>query len=100
MPYPTPKVDPALEQGLLERALTKRGWKVTLNHLEQAVDNSSKGHWEAANGQVRSFLESLFNDVAAALHKGDGNPLKAGEARKYLQQILYCRRRSLGEGPV
>ncbi|MCE2463363.1 MAG: hypothetical protein J4F46_05550, partial [Dehalococcoidia bacterium] len=52
---------------------------------EQATDNSAHGNWEAANGQVRSFMESLCNGIAAKLHTGEGTPPFGGHARKFLE---------------
>lgn len=35
-----------------------------LGHLDQAIDSHARGNWAAANGQVRSFLESLLDEIA------------------------------------
>lgn len=40
--------------------LQRRGWDVPRGHYEQAVDNFSSGNWAAANGQLRTFFESLI----------------------------------------
>lgn len=52
----------ALQEAIsvLEQDLEALGLGVALNHYQQAVDNYINGNWEAANGQVRSFLEDLF----------------------------------------
>lgn len=45
---------------LLETDMEMLGLDVSLNHYQQAVENYVSGNWEAANAQVRSFLENLF----------------------------------------
>lgn len=85
-PFLSPTIAPAQEQGVLERRLGELGFAIPLNHLKQAVDNSARGNWEAANGEVRSFLESLCDAVARERHKGPGESPTRGEARKYLEQ--------------
>ena len=44
----------------LEILLADAGYNVALQHYRQSVDNYVDGNHEAANGQVRSFLEDLF----------------------------------------
>jgi len=39
----------------------------TLGHLDQAIGAHGRGDWAAANGQFRSFLESLFDEAAYLL---------------------------------
>jgi hypothetical protein len=52
----------ALEQqiSLLEAKLQGLGLNVALTHYQQAVENFVKGNAEAANSQVRPFLENLL----------------------------------------
>lgn len=52
-------VSPAAEQGLLDIRLDLRGFTEAKRHLDQVIDNAAKGNWEAANGQIRSFMEGL-----------------------------------------
>ena len=33
-------------------------------HLDQAIENHSQGNWAAANAQLRTFIEELFNEIA------------------------------------
>ncbi len=33
-------------------------------HLDQAIENHSQGNWAAANGQLRTFMEELFNEIS------------------------------------
>lgn len=55
----------APELTLLERELRARGFEVALAHFQQAVDSFVDSRLEAANGQLRSFLE----DLLLALHE-------------------------------
>ena len=83
-PFISPSVDIAKEQGLLESRLKEREFDVAANHLEQAVDNAARGQWEAANSQVRSFLEALCEAIASRIHQGTDDPPSRGAARKHL----------------
>jgi hypothetical protein len=55
----------ALEQqlSLLEQQLRGAGFDEALAHYRQAADNLASANHEAANGQTRSFLESLFKGL-------------------------------------
>ncbi len=48
----------------LEAELNQRGYAVALSHYGQAVRNYTNHELESANGQLRSFLESLFVQLA------------------------------------
>ncbi|MBN9983072.1 hypothetical protein [Rhizobium laguerreae] len=36
----------------------------SLGHLDQAIDTHARGDWAACNSMLRTFLESLFDDIA------------------------------------
>jgi hypothetical protein len=42
--------------------LKEQGFQITLGHLEQAIAAHGRGNWAA--GQLRTFLESLFDEIA------------------------------------
>lgn len=44
--------------------LDKLNMDTATGHLDQAINNHSQGNWAAANGQLRTFLEELFNEIA------------------------------------
>ena len=50
-------------------------------HLDQALDAHGRGDWAAANSQIRSFYESLFDEIAIAIDPTMAGPGK-GEARR------------------
>src|SRR6266850_3031345 len=53
-----------------------------LGHLNQAIDSHTRGNWAAANGQLRSFLESLLDEIAYLLVPGAPRGQNQGEARR------------------
>ena len=83
-PFLSSSVEPAKEQGVVELRLRNLGFSTALLHHEQAVDNAARGNWEAANGQVRSFMESVCEAIAAQVYQGTETPPTRGNARKYL----------------
>ena len=54
--------------------LDEIGLSVARGHLDQAIKNHADGHWAAANSQMRSFLEDIFNQISKRLE-----PAKADE---------------------
>lgn len=44
--------------------LREQGFQVPLGHLDQAIQNHAQGHWAAANAQLRTYIESLFDEIA------------------------------------
>lgn len=85
VPFISPSVDIDKEQGLLESRLRQYGFEVAGNHLEQAVDNAARANWEAANSQIRSFLEALCDAIASKICEGSSFAPTRGEARQYLE---------------
>jgi len=49
-------------------------------HLDQAIESHARGNWAAANGQLRTFYESLFDEIALLLEPQSAPP--AGETRR------------------
>jgi hypothetical protein len=85
VPYPATSISLSAEKGKLERRLEQLGFDVALGHLSQAVDSMAGGNWAAANGQTRTFLEAVFDGIAARKWTGSGAPPTGGEARRYLE---------------
>ncbi|MDL1959717.1 MAG: hypothetical protein LWW99_10245 [Deltaproteobacteria bacterium] len=48
----------------LELFLKNSDFKIARGHFEQAIDAHTRGAWAAANGQLRTFVESLFDEIA------------------------------------
>lgn len=82
----SPRVEPDQEQGVLESRLEQYGFGVGRNHLDDALYLASNSKWVPANGEVRHFLESICEAIAAMIHSGTGEASKRGEARKFLAE--------------
>lgn len=48
----------------VHQLLKSFGFATPLGHLDQAIEAHTRGDWAACNGQLRTFLESLFDDIA------------------------------------
>ena len=82
----SPSVEPDHEQGVLESRLKQYGFEVARNHLDNALDLASNSKWEPANGEVRSFLESICEAIAAMIYSDSGEAPVRGEARRFLAE--------------
>ena len=82
----------APESSTFEAELDSQGLNVSRTHYTQACENIVAGHFESANGQVRSYLENFFiltcekatgtrfSDASAALqHLRDKGIIEASE---------------------
>jgi hypothetical protein len=48
----------------IRHLLSRHSFAVAKGHLDQAFAAHIDGHWAAANSQIRSFLDSLFDEIA------------------------------------
>ncbi len=55
----------------VHRLLKFFAFMTPLGHLDQAVEAHTRGDWAACNGQLRTFLESLFDDIASNVRPED-----------------------------
>jgi hypothetical protein len=67
---------------LTKEQLERQSFDDALRHLLQAESAISRNEWESANAQTRSFLESVFNEVARLTL---GTTKTGGNARKELE---------------
>ncbi len=51
----------------IHRLLDKFGFDIAKGHLEQAIRSFTRDDWAGSNAQLRSFIESLFDSIAAKL---------------------------------
>jgi hypothetical protein len=51
-------------------------------HLDQAIEAHTRGDWAACNAQLRTFLESLFDQLAHAVDAGRAAQLPSSENRR------------------
>jgi len=55
-----------------------------LGHLDQAVEAHTRGDWAACNSQLRTFLESLFDDIARNIRPKEAAQKPTSENRRAL----------------
>jgi hypothetical protein len=55
-----------------------------IGHLTQAIDSHTQGRWAAANSQLRTFLESLFDELSSRLFGTEASQLATSENRRAL----------------
>jgi hypothetical protein len=66
-------------------ALLKQfGFSVPSGHLDQAISAHTRGEWAGANGQLRSFIEGLFDSIAETLAAGATLPAPGHQRRIWL----------------
>ena len=81
----------------LHALLDELGMIKAKGHLDQAIENHAKGNWAAANAQLRTFLEGLFDDIYRLLEPSDdGKPLSSENRR----QKLASRKPPLFDGSL
>ena len=64
--------------------LDRHGLVTPKGHLDQAIRAHSEGNWAAANSQFRTFLESLFDEIAIRLDPVNAPGTKTGETRRQI----------------
>ena len=80
-----PKTDNEV-QGLLKQG----EFDVAHGHLRQAIEAHTRGNWAAANAQLRTFIESLFDEIAGKISPGETSLLSTSENRRaYLGKIGF-----------
>lgn len=66
-------------QDELRHLLGKHNFSTASGHIEQALDAHAKGHWAAANSQIRTFFDALLDQICERLDPntkslGSGQP--------------------------
>ena len=72
----------AQQEDELTHLLKKYAFTTALGHLEQAIAAHTRGEWAAANSQLRSFVEELFDRIAHELSGGSTAALITSHARR------------------
>lgn len=68
----------------VHQLLKSFGFATPLGHLEQAIEAHTRGDWAACNGQLRTFLESLFDDIARHVRPQEAAQRPSSENRRAL----------------
>lgn len=76
--------------------LEKHGFGTAREHLRQAYIGHADGSWASANGQLRSFLESVFDEIAVKIDPSAAN-IAGGHSRRAKLSSLGFLHRDLNE---
>lgn len=68
----------------VHRLLKFFGFSTPLGHLDQAVEAHTRGDWAACNSQLRTFIESLFDDIARNVRPVETATRPSSENRRAL----------------
>jgi hypothetical protein len=68
-------------QSEIDRLLEKHALTMTKGHLDQALDAHARGDWAAANSQIRTFFESLSDELAVRIDPS-ATALSSGHHRR------------------
>ena len=64
------------------------GFETSKGHLDQAIAAHTRGDWAAANSQLRAFVESLLDEIAAGLASpSDSLPQPGHQRRQWLANL-------------
>lgn len=79
--------------------LTKFAMNTAKGHLDQAIENHTKGNWASANSQLRTFLEGMFDEIARQLYGTEATgKLTSENKRQWLaEKEPAFLQKSLGE---
>jgi len=84
-PEDVPSLDFREAESEVEDLLKKYSFSKSEGHLNQAIDNFSRGHWASANAQFRTFFESYLTEIAAWL--GNTGENSAVDVRNFLGKL-------------
>lgn len=86
---------PRIESELM-KLLKVHGFSTAKGHLDQAFDAHTRGNWAGANAQLRTFIDSLFDEMADKLDPSARN-LSSGQPRRAKLAKLEFFKSSLNE---
>ncbi|HDR9803206.1 TPA: hypothetical protein QDC55_001069 [Burkholderia cenocepacia] len=79
----------------VHQLLNDFGFGTPKGHLDQAIEAHTRGDWAAANSQIRTFLESLFDAIAYNIDAANAPQASSENCRQWLatqQQFLSIDR--------
>ena len=68
----------------VHQLLKSFGFTTPLGHLDQAIEAHTRGDWAACNSQLRTSLESLFDDIARNVRPQEAGQRPSSENRRAL----------------
>lgn len=68
----------------VHQLLKSSSFATPLGHLDQAIEAHTRGDWAACNSQLRTFLESLFDDIARNVRPQEAAQRPSSENRRAL----------------
>ena len=68
----------------VHQLLKSFGFPTPLGHLDQAIEAHTRGDWAACNSQLRTFLESMFDDIARHVRPQEAAQRPSSENRRAL----------------
>ena len=68
----------------IQSLLGKMGFATSMGHMNQALDAHTRGNWASANSQLRTFLESLIEDISRLIGVGSVETLTPENLRAAL----------------
>jgi hypothetical protein len=68
----------------VHQLLKRFSFATPLGHLDQAIEAHTRGDWAACNGQLRTFIESLFDDIARNVRPTEAATRPSSENRRAL----------------
>lgn len=68
----------------VHQILKSYAFATPLGHLDQAIEAHTRGDWAACNSQLRTFLESLFDDIARSIRPNEAAQRPTSENRRAL----------------
>lgn len=75
-------------QSELMRLLDVHGLATAKVHLTHALDSHTDGKWEPANSQLRTFLESVFDELAVKIDPAANSRKPGIERRAHLANVI------------
>lgn len=80
----------------VHQLLKQFGFHVALGHLDQAIEAHTRGDWAAANSQTRTFMESLFEQIAAHIDPAAASAAGSSENRRawLAEEGFLCKARN------
>ena len=73
----------------LHELIKKHRFDTACGHLDQALDAHMRCNWAAANAQLRTFMETLLDDVANTLRPTEAATLTSENRRALLGRIGF-----------